>query len=83
MPVSSIVELLPLGTVDDLMQYCTRFSASCNRASGRPRHLRVYSYFVTGCWIVKTIVDDLMLYCTRPKAEDYCSSVTHDIAKNR
>ena len=36
MPVCSIVKLLPLGTVDDLMS-----SASCNSASGRPRHLGV------------------------------------------
>ena len=41
MPVCSIVKLLPLGTVDDLMHYCTRPSASCNSASCRPRHLGV------------------------------------------
>ena len=32
-------KLLPRGAMDDLMHYCT--SASCNSASGRPRHLRV------------------------------------------
>ena len=41
MPVCSIVKLLPLGTVDDLMHYCTWPSASCNSASGRPWHLGV------------------------------------------
>ena len=41
MPVCSIVKLLPLGTVDDLMHYCIRPSASGNSASGGPRHLRV------------------------------------------
>ena len=42
MPVCSIVKLLPLGTVDDLVHYCTWFpSAKCNSASGRPRHLGV------------------------------------------
>ena len=41
MPVCSIVKLLPLGTVDDLMHYCTRPSALGNSASGRPRHLGV------------------------------------------
>ena len=30
-----------LGTVDDLMHYCTRPSASCTSASDRPRHLGV------------------------------------------
>ena len=39
MPVCSIVKLLPLGTVDDLMHYCTRPLASCNSALGRLRHL--------------------------------------------
>ena len=39
MALSSIVKLLPLGTVDDLMNYCTQPSASCNSASGRPPHL--------------------------------------------
>ena len=39
MPVCSIVKLLPLGTVDDLIHYYTRPSASCNSASGRPRNL--------------------------------------------
>ena len=34
-------KLLPLGTVDDLMHYCTRPSALCNSASGRPWHLFV------------------------------------------
>ena len=54
MPVCSIVKLLPLGTVDDLMHYCTRPSASCNSASGRPWHLGVivYSYFMPVCSIV-------------------------------
>ena len=57
MPVCSIVKPLPLGTVDDLMHYCTRPSAACNSASGRPRHLRVivYSYFMPVYSIVKTI----------------------------
>ena len=57
MPVCSIVKLLPLGTVDNLMHYCTQPSASCNSASGRPRHLGVivYSYFVPVCSIVKNI----------------------------
>ena len=41
MPVCSIVKLLPLSAVDDLMHFCTRPSASCNSASGRPRHLGV------------------------------------------
>ena len=41
MPVCSIVKLLPLSPMDDLMHYRTRPSASCNSASGRPRHLRV------------------------------------------
>ena len=53
MPVCSIVELLPLGTVDDLMHYCTQPSASCNSASGRPRHLGV---------IVLTILQTGMKY---------------------
>ena len=35
----SIVKLLPLGTVDELMHYCTWPSASCNSASGPARHL--------------------------------------------
>ena len=41
MPVCSIVKLLPLGTLDDLMHFCTRPSASFNSAPGRPRHLGV------------------------------------------
>ena len=41
MPVCSTVKLLLLGTAGDLMHYCTRPSASCNNASGRPRHLGV------------------------------------------
>ena len=41
MPVCSIVKLFTLGTVDDLTHYSTRPSASCNSASGRPRHLGV------------------------------------------
>ena len=36
-----VVKLLPLGTVNDLMHYCTPPSALCNSASGRPRHLGV------------------------------------------
>ena len=39
--VCRVVKLLPLTTVGDLIHYCTRPSASCNSASGRPRHLRV------------------------------------------
>ena len=34
----SIVKLLPLGTVDDLMHYCTRPKARCNNASGHPQN---------------------------------------------
>ena len=41
MPVCIIDKLLHLGTMDDLMHYCTLPSASCNSASGRPPHLRV------------------------------------------
>ena len=37
----SIVKLLPLGTVDDLVHYSTQPAASCNSASGSPRHLGV------------------------------------------
>ena len=37
MPVCSIVRLLSLGTVDDLMHYCTRPPASCIRSSTAPR----------------------------------------------
>ena len=46
-----------LGTVDDLMHYCSRPLASCYSASSRPRHLGVivYSYFMPVCSIVKTI----------------------------
>ena len=47
MPICSIVNLLPLGTVDDLMHYCTRPSASCNSVSGRPRHLGGNSFDYT------------------------------------
>ena len=39
MSVCTIVKLLPLGTMDDLIHYYTWPSASCNSASGRPRHL--------------------------------------------
>ena len=41
MPVCRIVKLLPLCNVDDLMDYCTRPSASFNSASGCPQQLRV------------------------------------------
>ena len=41
MLVCSLVKLLPLGIVDDLMDYFTRPSALCNGASGRPRHLGI------------------------------------------
>ena len=41
MSVCSIVKQLPLGTIDDLMHYCTWPSALCNSASGHPRHPRV------------------------------------------
>ena len=41
MPICTVVKQLPLGTVDDLLHYCTQPSASCNSASGRPRHLGV------------------------------------------
>ena len=37
MPVCSIVILFPLNTVDDLIHYCTRPSAWCNRLSTAPR----------------------------------------------
>ena len=39
MPVCSIVKTItPRFAVDDLKHYCTRPSASCNSASGRPRY---------------------------------------------
>ena len=37
MPVCIIVKLLPLGTKDNLMHYCTRPKAKCNCASGLSR----------------------------------------------
>ena len=53
MPVCSIVRLLPIGAIDDLMQYFTRPTALCNSASGRPQHRGV---------IVLTILQTGMKY---------------------
>ena len=39
MRVFSIVKLLPLGTMDGLMHYCTWSLASYNSALGSPSHL--------------------------------------------
>ena len=57
MHVCSIVKLLPLGTVDDLVHYCTRPMTSCNSASGRPRHLGVIVLTIlqTGILLTGTI----------------------------
>ena len=44
MPVFSIVKLLPLGAVDDLMDYCTQLLASCYSASGGLQHLQGNSF---------------------------------------
>ena len=44
MPVCSIVKLLPLGTVDDLMHYCTRPSAYGGYISQLIRFTRASSY---------------------------------------
>ena len=53
MPVCSIVRLLPIGAMDDLMQYFTLPTALCNSASGGPPHRGV---------IVLTILQTGMKY---------------------
>ena len=59
MHICRIVQLLPLGTVDDLMHHCTQLSASCNSASGHPWRLRV---------IVLTILQTGMKYLYKANA---------------
>ena len=66
MPVCSIVKLLPLGTVDDLMHYCTRPSVSCNSASGRPQPLGVIIWT-----ILQTGMKKLYNMCSTKKLKQY------------
>ena len=47
MPVCRLINYYPLGTVDDLLNYCTRPSTSCNSVSDRPRHPRDNSFEYT------------------------------------
>ena len=66
MPAFSIIKLLPLGTVDDLMHFCTRPSALCNSASGLPRHLGVIvlTMLQTGMKKLYTIIGTEKLFVT-------------------
>ena len=72
MPVCSTVNLLPLGTIDDLMHYCTRPSALGNSASGRPRHLGVI------VWTILQTCMKYLYYITRERSGSVVECLTRD-----
>ena len=61
MSVCSIVKLFPLGTVDDLIHYYNRPSASCNSASGRPQHpvILLLTILQAGMKLYNTAIDNV------------------------